>query len=176
MSQKKEDNKKDGDSANPESRETGRRNFLKFGLLTTVAGAAGIGLSKALSGDTTNKIAEGTDTTVFTNDGKVYTANSAHLHKHHAPPVTNTEARTGMAGKKFVMAIDLAKCSGCGSCTVACQAMHFTGPEKEFIKVHKMKDAESTAPYYFPKPCFHCDNPPCTKVCPVNATFKRQDG
>ena len=29
---------------------------------------------------------------------------------------------------------------------------------------------------FFPQPCYHCDNPPCTKVCPVDATFKRQDG
>jgi molybdopterin-containing oxidoreductase family iron-sulfur binding subunit len=28
----------------------------------------------------------------------------------------------------------------------------------------------------FPKPCFHCDNPPCTKVCPVHATYKNEEG
>lgn len=74
------------------------------------------------------------------------------------------------------MVIDLAKCDGCKKCTEACQAMHYTESDREWIKVFKMQEANAEAPFYFPKPCFHCDNPTCTKVCPVNATFKREDG
>ncbi|MBY0479683.1 MAG: 4Fe-4S dicluster domain-containing protein, partial [Chitinophagaceae bacterium] len=75
-----------------------------------------------------------------------------------------------------VMVIDLAKCDGCGKCTKACNKMHYLPKNKEWIEVLEMQDSPEVAPYYFPKPCYHCDNPPCTKVCPVDATFKREDG
>jgi len=29
---------------------------------------------------------------------------------------------------------------------------------------------------HIPRPCFQCDNPPCTKVCPVHATYLNGDG
>lgn len=155
--------------------QSNRRKFLKIGLVAGGSIAAGtFAVSKILSND--KKSETGIKRTVFTQDGKVFTADQSHLHEYEIPPVTNEEARKGIEGKKFVMVIDIAKCDGCKKCTDACQAMHFTEPDREWIKVYKMKDAETTAPYYFPKPCFHCDNPPCTKVCPVNATFKRQDG
>ena len=158
---------------NKHKNKTNRRDFLKKSLITGGLLAAGaIGLEKVFSA----KKDSGGKVKVRTPDGKVYEASSDHLKEYRPPPISNAESRKGIAGKKFVMVIDLAKCDGCKSCTVACQTMHFTEPDREWIKVFKMKDAETTAPYFFPKPCFHCDNPPCTKVCPVNATFKRQDG
>jgi len=152
-----------------------RRDFLKFGLAAGTAVTAGAWLlDAALRMDENPE--SGESTMLFTRDGKVFEADPTHLKEYHAPPVSNQEARKGIEGKKFVMVIDLAKCDGCKLCTEACQAMHFTEPDREWIKVFKMKDAQETAPYWFPKPCFQCDNPLCTKVCPVNATFKREDG
>ncbi len=84
--------------------------------------------------------------------------------------------RQGIPGKKWVMVIDLAKCQNARKCMEACQGAHELRPEQHHINVLRMQDTPDTAPYFMPKPCFHCDNPPCVKVCPVDATFKRQDG
>ena len=91
-------------------------------------------------------------------------------------PTALDSARQGVPGRRWIMVIDLAKCDGCGSCIRACGKMHFIPPDRQWIKVLRMQDSEKTAPYFFPQPCYHCDNPPCTKVCPVDATFKRSDG
>ncbi|MBV5343136.1 4Fe-4S dicluster domain-containing protein, partial [bacterium] len=84
--------------------------------------------------------------------------------------------RDGLEGKRFVMVIDLSKCRNARKCMSACQEAHHLRPEQHHINVLKMQDTPETQPYYMPKPCQHCDNPPCTAVCPVDATFKRQDG
>lgn len=158
---------------NKQNNQTDRRNFLKKSLIggsLLVVGAVGLEKVLSVEKDPGEKIK------LISPDGKVYEASADHLKEFRPPPVTNAEARRGIPNKKFVMVIDLAKCDGCKKCTEACQAMHYTESDREWIKVFKMQDSNDSSPYFFPKPCFHCDNPPCTKVCPVNATFKRQDG
>ncbi len=160
------------DKINEPNKNSGRRNFLKFGALATGLTLVGGGLQKVFSGEK----GTGEKVRLLSPDGKVYEGDKGNLCEVRPLPVSNEEARKGIPNKKFVMVIDLAKCDGCKKCTEACQAMHYTESDREWLKVFTMKEAEADAPYYFPKPCFHCDNPPCTKVCPVNATFKRQDG
>jgi molybdopterin-containing oxidoreductase family iron-sulfur binding subunit len=81
-----------------------------------------------------------------------------------------------MLGKSFVMVIDLSRCKNLKKCQAACNHMHHVHPGQNWIKVYPMEDADHTAPYWQPTTCMHCDEPPCVKVCPVDATFKRQDG
>jgi len=88
----------------------------------------------------------------------------------------NSESRKGLPGKKFVLVVDLAKCKNARKCMDKCQAVHQLRPEQHHLNVLIMKDNDHTAPYYMPKHCQHCDNPPCVKACPVDATFKRSDG
>ena len=78
--------------------------------------------------------------------------------------------------QKFVMVIDLARCKNLRKCQSACNHMHQVHSGQNWIKVLSMQDGEHTAPYWQPTTCMHCDEPPCVKVCPVDATFKRQDG
>jgi molybdopterin-containing oxidoreductase family iron-sulfur binding subunit len=152
-----------------------RRKFLKFGLLAGGAALAGWGIQKKVYADTIPS--PGEKVKVLTADGKLVEVDSSHLRHHVAEAtISNLQAREGIEGKKFVMVIDLSRCANERKCVEACQKMHQKRPPIEWIKVKKMQDAHDTSPYWMPQPCFHCDNPPCTKVCPVDATFKRKDG
>lgn len=75
---------------------------------------------------------------------------------------------------RYVMVLDLDKCDGCGKCTAACNVTRFVPKGHEWIKVFKVDDEEHES--YFVRPCQQCQNPPCANVCPVGASFVREDG
>jgi Fe-S-cluster-containing dehydrogenase component len=89
----------------------------------------------------------------------------------------------------YGMIINLDKCSGCYNCFLACRDEHygndyppislgqpFTGHfwmrilEKERGTYPKVKVS------FIPKPCMHCDDPPCAKSALNGAIYKRPDG
>ncbi len=87
-----------------------------------------------------------------------------------------SRGREGIAGKRWVMVIDLSKCRNARKCVEACQSAHHLRPYEYHINTLVMQESVNTPAFFMPKPCQHCDNPPCVSVCPVDATFKRQDG
>ncbi|MFB6319301.1 4Fe-4S dicluster domain-containing protein [Saccharicrinis sp. FJH54] len=155
-----------------DSRESRREFVKKFGI----AGAAlTVGAAAIYTGHKFEQEKE--YVTVLTEDNKLVNVPKDQM-KDIKLDLDELQARgrEGLEGKSWVMVIDLAKCRNARKCINACQTAHELRPYEYHINTLVMQEDESTEPYFMPKPCQHCDNPPCTAVCPVNATFKRQDG
>lgn len=79
---------------------------------------------------------------------------------------------------KWAMVIDLQKCIGCDSCTVACKAENRTPPGVRYNVL--LETVRGTYPHVvktqIPRPCMQCGNAPCVQVCPVKATYKLPSG
>jgi Fe-S-cluster-containing dehydrogenase component len=154
-----------------------RREFLLTGLLAAglAAGCTSKSPFEAAAGDDVKPL--GKKVKLLSVDGDVIEVDEAFLKPvPHMPPVSNAEARVGIPGKKFVMVIDLSRCKNLKKCQAACNHAHDLNPGENWIKVYPMQAGKHTAPYWEPTTCMHCDEPPCVKVCPVDATFKREDG
>lgn len=96
-------------------------------------------------------------------------------------------------GVSFAYALNLSLCIGCRRCAEAChqENNHDRATNNSYIRVLEMDkggldlergnadyDHPVPAPgkFYLPVQCHQCDNAPCVKVCPVQATWKEPDG
>lgn len=89
------------------------------------------------------------------------------------------EASTSEEGEKsphsWAMVIDQSKCVGCGHCIQACKAHNDVPPDMTWVRMIETGDVDGQ-PTFLPVPCMHCQDAPCTHICPVKATYQRSDG
>ncbi len=105
---------------------------------------------------------------------------------------------TSKAPGHWLLVIDQDRCTGCWTCSVACKQLHnepngvwwsrilTTAPDRapdmppNTVVAPHIDEPEGHYPdlrmTYLPMQCQHCEDPPCLKVCPVQAIFKRSDG
>ncbi len=78
----------------------------------------------------------------------------------------------------YAMAVDLDRCQGCRACVEACKIENNTPSGVFWMYVFRLEHGEypNTKISFLPRPCQHCDNPPCVKVCPTGARYHREDG
>ncbi len=112
----------------------------------------------------------------------------------HALPAA-AEGASVTGGRRWAMLIDTRKCldqKGCTRCAEACHVAHnvpaLPNPRHEVKWIWKEKFREAFPDQeaeYFDETltssttlvfCNHCDRPPCVRVCPTQATWRRGDG
>jgi len=111
-------------------------------------------------------------------------------HVTHLPVLQSLWPPHEYSGHKWGMAIDLARCTGCSACVVACQAENnipvvgkdevARGREMHWIRVDRYfkgaPEADDVQVVQQPLTCHHCENAPCEQVCPVAATVHDEEG
>jgi molybdopterin-containing oxidoreductase family iron-sulfur binding subunit len=110
----------------------------------------------------------------------------------------SVDATGPMDGVVFAYGLDISRCIGCRRCVYACvdENNQSRDPQIHWIRVLEFEreavlrgfDLEEGHPYYdhekvpaddkvyMPIACQHCEDSPCTNVCPTGATWQEPDG
>ncbi|HVH13325.1 MAG TPA: 4Fe-4S dicluster domain-containing protein [Longimicrobium sp.] len=113
-------------------------------------------------------------------------------------PLPGTEFGEYIEGNtRWGMVMDLARCTGCSACVVACQAENnipvvgphevLKGRELAWLRIERYfgvgreveeayKDNATDDVRFLPMLCQHCGQAPCEPVCPVYAAYHTPDG
>lgn len=79
---------------------------------------------------------------------------------------------------RWGMVIDLVRCVGCQTCTIACKQENGlpAGVLWRFVADSEVGEYPDVRRLFLPMQCMHCIEPPCVPVCPTGASQQREDG
>ncbi len=79
---------------------------------------------------------------------------------------------------RYGFVIDQDRCIGCHACTVACKEEHQVpvGVFRTWVKHIEKGEFPHTSRHFGVMRCNHCDDSPCTEICPTTALYRRADG
>jgi len=79
---------------------------------------------------------------------------------------------------RYGFVIDQDRCIGCHACTVACKEEHQVplGVFRTWVKHIEKGEFPHTSRHFGVMRCNHCDDSPCTEICPTSALYRRADG
>jgi len=178
--------------------KTPRRSFLKAGIGTMAAMAAAAGVLEPL-----RHLERGTSLADFLQQHykrlspemleSILRRLEAEIGEKYGAEVHVADYKP-LNGVQYGYALNLSRCNGSRRCVSACvkENNQTRDPQIQYIKVLEMPmgsfDLEKSdhnydhpqvpqeGKYYLPVQCQQCANPPCTKVCPVEATWPEKDG
>jgi Fe-S-cluster-containing dehydrogenase component len=105
----------------------------------------------------------------------------------------NVSAQGPLEDVLYGYAFNVSKCRGYMDCVKACITENNQDRQSDmrYIRIHEMqnggmdfstaddaffREVPAAGHFYLGTQCFHCQNPPCTQVCPVQATWMEPDG
>ena len=79
--------------------------------------------------------------------------------------------------KRLAMVIDLRKCYGCHSCSIACKSEFNVplGVQRSRVEITEKGTFPEAKRSFLPRLCNNCANPSCVSICPTKASHRDEE-